>query len=180
MRKNKNVQLISRDKKLGRGSAVIHGLRIAFRYKSINYFFEMDSDSAHNPKEAKAFLKAIGEKELDLIIGSRYLKGGKILNFSVRRILISLWANMFLRLWLGVGISDYTGGFRLYNRAAVEYLLKTKLEASGLISLSETLYFLHRGGFKIGEAPITVSARKEGKSTVNVFLLLYSLFLSLN
>lgn len=164
----KNIKLISRFIKSGRGSAVLEGFKDALKDKSIEYIFEMDSDLAHDPKEFKRFLNKRNVHDYELIIGSRYLPGGKIINIAPNRTIMSRAINKFLYYWLGIHLSDHTSGFRLYSRSAVEFLLKTKIKSKGFIALSETAYKLYLAGFKIGEVPITWNFRKYGKSNVNM------------
>ncbi len=174
----KQVILISRLKKGGRGSAVIRGFREALKNKNIKYIFEMDSDIAHNPKEFKRFLNEIGVYPYDLIIGSRYKSGGRIINISPKRTIMSRLINYFLYFWLNIKISDYTSGFRLYSRKGVEFITKANIYSKGFITLSEIAYRLHKGGFAISEVPITWNYRRYGKSNVNLKELLSSLFLT--
>ncbi|MCL5438473.1 MAG: glycosyltransferase [Patescibacteria group bacterium] len=175
VRDQKTIILISRSKKSGRGSAVLLGFREALKDKDTKYMFEMDSDLAHNPIEMTRFLRKLGDDNFDVIIGSRYLSGGKV-DMSKNRIILSIIINKFLKILLGVKISDYTGGFRLYNRDAVKFLTDSKLKSTGFITLSEIVYKLNRKGFKIGEVPITVRNRKHGKSSVDVREYVKSLF----
>jgi len=172
----KNAKLISRFIKMGRGSAVIAGFKEALKDKNINYCFEMDSDLAHYPGEIPRFLDKIKEKKFDVIIGSRYIKNGKTINIVISRIILSRIINLFLRMWLSIKLTDFTGGFRIYNRKSIEFLSNIKLRAKGFIMLSETIYLLHRNNFKIGEVPITVSIKKDGKSNADVKEFTDSLF----
>lgn len=172
----KNAILISRFKKMGRGSAIITGFREALKDKGLSYFFEMDSDLAHSPKEFDRYLLKLREKKYDLIIGSRYLKGAKTLGISFKRKILSVLVNRFLYFWLNVKISDFTGGFRFYSRQSVVYLTNIELKAKGFITLSEIVYRLNRKGFLIGEVPITINnVRRFGVSTVNSNELISSL-----
>jgi dolichol-phosphate mannosyltransferase len=168
-----SIILISRLKKEGRGSAVLLGFKQALK-KSMRYVFEMDSDLAHDPKEFKRFLQKRDES-IGLIIGSRYLPGGKIINIAPNRTIMSRVINKFLYYWLGMHLTDHTSGFRLYNRKAVEFLTNTKIESKGFIALSETAYKLFLAGFKIEEVPITWNFRIYGKSNVNLRELFNSL-----
>lgn len=172
---NKNLILISRTKKLGRGSAVLRGFREGLKNKSKKLFFEMDSDLAHNPDEIQRFLNKIEKGNYDLIIGSRYIPGGTIVNVTKDRIFLSKIINIFLQFWLSIKVSDYTGGFRVYNRKAVEFLVRSNLKSKGFIMLSEKLYKLSRNGFRIGEVPISVTVRKHGKSNLDTKELINSL-----
>ena len=170
----KDIILISRLKKAGRGSAVMDGFRQALKDKKMRYVFEMDSDLAHDPKEFKRFLQK-RDDSTGLIIGSRYLPGGKIINIAPNRTIMSRVINKFLYYWLGMRLTDHTSGFRLYNRKAVEFLTNAKIESKGFIALSETAYKLHLGGFKIREVPITWNYRIYGKSNVSLRELFNSL-----
>jgi len=136
----------------------------------------MDSDLAHDPQEFARFIKKLSEKNYDLIIGSRYLSGGRIKNIAKNRTILSRVINVFLRYWLGIHVSDFTSGFRLYSRDAVKYLTQTRIKAKGFITLSEVLYKLYKKGFDIGEVPITWNFRKYGKSNVNSSELFNSLY----
>ena len=176
IKKKKKINLISRFKKEGRGSAVLLGFKNALRNKKIKYFFEMDSDLAHDPREFQRFINEIKVFPYDLIIGSRYKSGGKIINISKDRTILSRVINVSLYIWLGIKISDYTSGFRLYSRKAVEYIVKSKIESKGFIALSEIAYKLSNAGFKISEVPITWNYRIYGKSNVNFKELFISLF----
>jgi len=171
----KNTLVISRMQKLGRGSAVLAGFVKALENKKIAYFFEMDSDMAHNPEEMKKFLEKIKKEPCDMVVGSRYLSGGTVKNMPIYRKLVSKMSNRFLSILLGVRLTDYTSGFRVYSRAAIEYLAQANIQTTGFITLSEIAYLLHRQGFCIREIPITVYGRTTGKSTVTPKLLLTSL-----
>ena len=135
----------------------------------------MDSDLAHDPKEIKRFIKKIENDNYDLVIGSRYLPGGRIINITPDRTILSRVINKFLLVWLNMRVSDFTSGYRLYSRKAVEFLLKSKLKAKGFILLSEIAYKLAKNNFKLGEVPITWNYRQYGTSTVNTIELLDSL-----
>lgn len=160
------VTLISRQKKLGRGSAVMDGLKEMLKNKPIQYFFEMDADLAHDPGDFKKFLQAVKENNVDVVSGSRYLQGSKITKWPLRRIIFSRIINIFINLLLGLKLSDYTNGFRLYNRNAVLFLTKLQLKEKGFIALSEIAYKLKRGKFKMMEVPINFTDRAHGRSSM--------------
>lgn len=174
--RKKNIKVVSRLKKLGRGSAVLDGFREALKDRSIDFFFEIDSDLAHNPNEIPRFLDKMMTGKYDVVIGSRYVMGGKTINIVLSRIILSRVINIFLRFWLNIKFNDFTGGFRMYNRKSIEFLCKSKIKSTGFITLSETLYLLYKKGFKVTEVPITVSIKKEGKSNVDAKELFRSLF----
>jgi dolichol-phosphate mannosyltransferase len=161
-----NVRLISRGKKSGRGSAVIRGFSEAVKDKTITHFFEMDADLTHDPAELTKFLENIGD--FDMIIGSRYIEGSYIHDWPLIRLVLSKCINTFLNLWLHLSITDYTNGYRLYTRRAVEYLLSQKLRETGFISLTEMAYRLNVGHFRIKEIPTSFTDRLHGKSSAGV------------
>ncbi len=160
------VTIYSRLKKGGRGSAVIDGFKEALKNKNIDFFFEMDADLAHNPEEIVNFIKK--RNDADLVIGSRYLSESKITAWPIRRLILSKTINLFLRLWLELNLSDYTNGFRMYNRKALEFLCTVPLKEKGFISLSESAYKLKKAGFKIAEIPISFTDRRYGKSNAGI------------
>lgn len=175
LKNKKNIILISRLKKMGRGSAVLDGFKKALEYRNTLYIFEMDSDLAHDPKEFKRFINEVSVYPYDLIIGSRYKSGGKIINISPNRTIMSRLINYFLYFWLNIKVSDYTSGFRLYSRNGARFIIKSKVQAKGFIALSEIAYILYKNGYSISEVPITWNFRRYGKSNVNLKELLSSL-----
>ncbi len=162
----KNVAVITRQKKLGRGNAVLVGFEQALNKREIEYFVEMDTNLAHDPLELPLLKKALEGEDAQLVIGSRYLSGSKIVDWPIRRLVLSKLINFFLNLWLGIKLHDYTDGYRMYQRKAVEYLVKTGLNERNFIALSESAFLLHKKGFHITEVPITFTDRRHGKSTV--------------
>ena len=168
-----NVKVISRFKKMGRGSAVIEGLKLSLKNKKVKIFIEMDADLAHDPDELSLFLQEI--KSSDMVVGSRYRPKSKIIKWPVARLIQSRIINLFLRVWLGLNLTDYTNGYRAYSRRAAEFLLKQKLREKGFISLSETAFKLREAGFKISEVAITFRDRKFGRSSANLKELIASL-----
>ena len=169
----RNITYISRNGKLGRGSAVIEGIKKALSLKSIQTCIEMDADLAHDPKEFHILLSKIGT--VDMVIGSRYMDGSRIVKWPFSRLFQSKIINFVLKYWLGLQISDYTNGFRAYNRKSCEYLSSIELHEKGFISLSEVAYKLQKKGFTIAEVPITFTDRKFGKSNANFKELITSL-----
>jgi dolichol-phosphate mannosyltransferase len=167
------VILIARRHKMGRGSAVLRGLAEALKHKEIEYCFEMDADLAHSPAEFDRFLSI--RHDADMVIGSRYLKQSHIIKWPLRRLIQSRVINASLNIWLGLHLTDYTNGFRLYSRKAAEFLLGARLQETGFIALSEMAYKLKRNGFRITEVPISFQDRKYGASNANFKELLRSL-----
>lgn len=184
------VHLILRINKRGRGSAVLDGLKEAIIDKKTEYFLEMDADFSHDPDEIKKILKeglktprglttvktpqgrpkdSPGvEESKSVIIGSRHIEGSKFVNCSTLRVFLSILANLYAKLILRVPISDYTNGFRLYPRRAVEILLHEKISEKGYIFLSETAYILYRKGFEFREVPTIFVNRRLGRSNATI------------
>lgn len=160
--KIKNVHVIHRKGKGGRGSAVVDGFKFAKKFLP-DYYIEMDADFSHKPEDIPRLLKEI-KKGSDVVIGSRYLPKSEIQNWPPQRKVFSKFANFYARLILAVPISDYTNGFRIYSAKATEFLLSQKLISSGYIVLSETAYKLHKENFSFGEIAITFVNRKRGQS----------------
>lgn len=173
--RNKTIHLYSRQKKLGRGTAVQEGIKEALKSKQINIFFEMDSDLSHDPLEFEIFLKKTKKQNYDLIVGSRYLENSKIKDWPLLRIILSRIINKFLSILLGLNTTDYTNGFRLYNRQAAVFFSNLKLQSSGFIVLSEVAFKLKKNDYKITEVPITFKDRMHGKSSMGVTELFASL-----
>ena len=171
-----NIIYIHRGKKLGRGSAVITGIREILNYNEVNVIIEIDTDLSHDPGEIPDNLKKFKEESLDLLISSRYLKGSKVLNWSLNRRLFSRLANFLARLFLGVPVSDYTNGFRIYSRKAAIHISKNcGLIGNGFMILSEILVELYYNKFKVAETKTIWKNRIRGKSTVTLKLILDSL-----
>ena len=126
----------------------------------------MDADFSHDPKAIQTLLAEV-KKGSDTVIGSRYLPQSKTLNWPISRKIFSRFSNLYAKLLLGVPISDYTNGFRIYTSDSIKFLLNQNLKSSGYIMLSETAYKLKKGGFQFSEIPITFVNRKRGQSNTN-------------
>ena len=175
--KIKKVLYIHRKKKLGRGSAVLVGLKNLLNKKKIKYFIEMDADFSHSPNEINSNLKFFNKKKLDLLISSRYLKKSKILNWSITRRILSRLSNILIRFLLKIPVNDFSNGFRIYSRRAVNKIIqKCGKTDSNFIILSEIIMFLYYSNFKILETKTTFRNRVRGESSVNLRLILKSLY----
>jgi len=171
------IHYIHRGKKLGRGSAVIVGLKKLIKNKKIKVFVEMDADFSHDPTELPRNINYFHKKSLDLLIGSRYLKKSKIINWSLTRRIFSLLANYLARSLLKIPISDFTNGYRIYSKRSVKKIIKNcgKI-GDGFIILSEILVELYINNLKIKEIESVFINRKRGESSVKLKLILKSLF----
>lgn len=171
----KNVEVLTRERKLGRGSAVLYGFTHALKNKNIKYFVEMDTDLAHDPAELHLLQTALKMNKAQLAIGSRYNRESRIVKWPMRRLIMSRLINLFLDIWLGLHLDDYTNGYRMYTRKAIEYVVRKGLHEKNFIALSESAYIIKKKGFDIVEVPITFTDRKHGESTVGITELLICL-----
>ncbi|HUC88271.1 MAG TPA: glycosyltransferase [Candidatus Binatia bacterium] len=175
VQKQKGVSLIERVGKGGRGSAVLDGFKAALKDKNIQYVFEMDADTSHTGKDLPKFYE--NKKTADLIIGSRYLKESKVVNWPKKRLYQSMLINsVLLNALFHLGIRDYTNGYRMYNRKAAKFLIGTTLHEKGFLLLSESAYKLKSAGYSLAEVPITFTDRKYGESSVQPKDLITSLY----
>lgn len=172
-KKHKQVGLIVRMDKRGRGSAVIEGFKEAIKNKEISYFLEMDADCSHNPVEIDSIITQA--KDDTIVIGSRHIKGSKFVCCSKARILISRLANLYIKSVLRIPINDFTNGFRLYPRRAIDVLKESIIHEQGFIMLSETAYILYLKGFTFREVSTVFVNRKIGKSNITIREILHSL-----
>ncbi len=161
----RRVAVIHRAGKLGLGSAYIAGFRRAMEAQS-DYIITMDADFSH-PPDAIPALVAKAEQGYDLVIGSRYVKGGRIEGWPWPRYILSWGANAFAHTLLGLHAHDATGGFRCYRRTVLASIPLDTIFSNGYSFLIEMLYYVQQGNWRIGEIPITFTNRVEGKSKVS-------------
>ena len=161
---NPQVQVMHRAGKLGLGTAYIAGFKYAVEHH-YDAAFEMDADFSHDPRYLPDFLKAI--ESADLVIGSRYVKGGGTPNWSLLRRFISGGGNIFARFMLGIPVRDCTAGFRCYRRQVLEDIDLDTIESQGYAFQVELAYRVYRRGFKIVETPIIFLDRRVGKSKMS-------------
>ena len=151
--------------KLGLGTAYIHGFKWSME-KDYDFVFEMDCDFSHNPEDLLRLHKEL-EQGCDLVIGSRYCKGGKVKNWPLKRILMSYFASVYVRLILLISIKDTTAGFKGYRQ---EVLKKINLDAVTFKGYAFQIcmkYAVLRHGYKAKEIPITFVDRVHGDSKMS-------------
>lgn len=158
--------MMERKGKLGLGTAYISGFKWAIE-KKYDYIFEMDCDFSHNPDDLIRLYKACKEEGADLSIGSRYVKGGKVINWPLDRILMSYFASLYVRMILWIGIHDTTAGFKCYKRKVLETLKLDQIQFVGYAFQIEMKYAVKQAGFKIVEVPIVFTDRVEGASKMS-------------
>lgn len=159
-KKSSKIHVIHRLGKQGLGAAYLEGFKYALD-RQAEYIFEMDADFSHNPKRIPDFLGSI--KEADLVIGSRYIKGGAMRVDFIRR-LISWLGSLYARLILGVPIHDLTTGYKCFRRKVLESIDFSNIHASNYAFQIEMSYKVYKKNFRIKEIPIIFIEREKGKS----------------
>jgi len=162
--RNERIHLLRRSGKLGLGTAYTagfaHGLECGY-----DCVITMDADFSHRPKYLPSLLE--GASQCDLVIGSRYIKGGGIENWPWHRRMLSRGANLLTRTLLSLPAHDCTSGYRCYGRGLLETISWKEIRANGYAFLEEMLYRAHSAGFSIGERPIIFADRRAGDSKIS-------------
>jgi dolichol-phosphate mannosyltransferase len=171
------VKVLKCDRKQGRGAAIVE----AYKYIKENFREGIvaiaDADFSHDPKDLPRLLAALEEGEI--VIGSRYVKGSKIIGWPIGRRVFSALANSLARIVMGVGIRDYTNGYRVFRWAQLGNLNFSRLDADGFIMLSQELLQWHTRGANIVEVPTKFVNRLRGKSNFRLKLIVESLWVLL-
>jgi dolichol-phosphate mannosyltransferase len=160
-----SLYLIQREGKLGLGTAYLAGFNWAIE-KKYDYIFEMDADFSHNPEDLKRLYEACKDG-YDLAIGSRYCNGITVMDWPLKRVLISYGASTYVRTILRMKIYDATAGFVCYKRELLESMDLNNIHMKGYGFQIEMKYNAYKLGFKIGEVPIIFVDRKEGTSKMS-------------
>ena len=155
------VEVLHRPEKQGLGPAYIAGFRKALA-DTAELVLEMDCDFSHDPADVPRLLEAAGDA--DLVLGSRYAKGGSVDNWGIGRRIVSRGGCLYAQLVLGVRVRDLTGGFKCYRRAALEAIDLDALSARGYAFQIETTYRVLRAGLRVQEVPIRFADRRVGES----------------
>lgn len=164
-RNEKRVQILLRNKKGGRGSAVLAGFQQGLKNDRYRYFIEMDSDLCHNPKYIPQLIEACAT--YDIAIASRYMSGSKIIGWHVKRKILSRIMNILLQFVLKIPISDYTNGYRCYRKEALLSFDFKNIQAKGFIVLSEIAYTLYKKGKTFTQVPIIFIHKEQNASNLN-------------
>jgi len=160
----KTLHLIERSGKLGLGTAYITGFKFALE-KDYQFVFEMDCDFSHDPKDIPLLLEAA--QTSDLVIGSRYINGIRIINWPMRRLLLSYFAGVYTRIITGMTILDATGGFKCFKRSSLESLNLDKVFSNGYSFQIELNFKIWAKGLKVKEVPIVFTERRDGESKMS-------------
>lgn len=160
------VHLEEREGKLGLGTAYIHGFNWSIE-NGYEYIFEMDCDFSHNPDDLIHLYNACAKDGADVSIGSRYVRGGKVKNWPMKRILMSYFASVYVRIILWIGIKDTTAGFKCYRKEVLEKINLDGVTFKGYAFQICMKYAAKRHKFKITEVPITFIDREFGESKMS-------------
>lgn len=158
------VQVVHRTSKAGLGAAYLHGFRVALE-AGYDVVGEMDADGSHQPEQLGLLLAALADA--DLVIGSRWVRGGSVVNWPLRRELLSRGGNLYVRLLLGVPVRDATAGFRLFRRAALEKLDLDTVESTGYVFQTDLVARTLAAGLVVREVPIEFVERVRGDSKMS-------------
>lgn len=162
--KSSRVAVLHRAGKLGLGSAYREGFKIAIDGDA-DYIIEMDADFSHDPAMLPLFIDKMAE--YDLVIGSRYINGVSVVNWPIRRLILSYCASVYTRLITGLRLSDCTGGFKCFRRQVLESIDLASVRSDGYSFQIEMNYRCHERGFRIGEIPIIFVDRHAGTSKMS-------------
>lgn len=161
---NPRIQVLHRKGKLGLGSAYREGFRLALQ-QGAEYVIEMDADFSHDPEILPCFLQKMSE--YDVVIGSRYLNGVSVVNWPIRRLILSYFASVYTRTITGLRISDCTSGFKCFNRKVLESINLNEVKSDGYSFQIEMNFRCVEKGFRVGEVPIIFIDRHAGSSKMS-------------
>lgn len=162
---NPRLHVLHRQKKMGLGTAYVNGFKWGMEQRKYDAFIEMDADFSHDPKYLPEMLTLLGGH--DVVIGSRYVRGGGTVNWGVGRKILSRGGSLYSRLILSAPIRDFTGGFNGWKRQVLDAVDYPSLRSDGYSFQIELKYRAFRQGFDIVEFPIVFEDRKVGKSKMN-------------
>ncbi|MBU0741842.1 polyprenol monophosphomannose synthase [bacterium] len=161
----KRVNLLERPVKEGLGAAYIAGFQWVLENTEAEAIFEMDADFSHDPVALDEFLEEI--KTHDVVLGSRYLYGVTVVNWPLRRVILSVGANIYARLVTGMPIKDSTGGFKCFRREVLEALPLPGIKSGGYSFQIEMNYHCWKRNYRIKEIPIMFVDRQVGVSKMS-------------
>jgi len=166
---NKDLYLIERESKMGLGSAYCAGFKWAIKNK-YNFLIQMDADLSHDPNDIISLLSKMGN--YDVAIGSRYKTGVNVVNWPLRRLMLSYFANVYARIFTGVKIHDLTSGFKCISIKAIKSINLAKIKSEGYSFQIELNYLLWNNNFRIIEVPIIFYDRTIGESKMSKKIIL--------
>lgn len=171
---DERITVIHRGSKLGLGSAYCAGFKRALEYGA-DYLVEMDADFSHDPSVLPVFIETI--QTCDLVIGSRYLNGVSVVNWPIRRLMLSVFASFYTRTITGLPVKDCTSGFKCFRRSAIEAIDLDSVASDGYSFQIEINYRCMEKGLTIKEVPIIFIDRHAGSSKMSKKIVREAVFL---
>jgi len=171
----KSLFLEIRKEKNGLGAAYIHGFKWALE-RNYDYIIEMDADFSHNPKDLVRLYNACVKKGADVSIGSRYSKGVNVVNWPMKRVLLSYFASKYVQIITGMPFHDTTAGFVCYNRKVLETLKLDKIRFIGYAFQIEMKFKAWKHGFNIQEVSVIFTDRTLGESKMSKTIITEAIF----
>jgi dolichol-phosphate mannosyltransferase len=172
--KNPGIKLIQREKKMGLGTAYIAGFKYALE-NNYDYIFEMDADFSHDPGEIQNFLNEM--RSYDLVLGSRYKDGVNVVNWPMRRLMLSLFANMYTRVITGLPVRDATSGFKCFRKEVLQAIDLDAVKSNGYAFQIEMTFKAWKKGFNIKEHSIVFTDRVKGNSKMSKKIVREAIFM---
>lgn len=166
---NPAIQVMHRNEKNGLGRAYIAGFKWALA-KDYEFVFELDGDLSHNPDDIPIFLEAA--KHADLVLGSRYKDGIRIINWPLSRLMLSQGAAKYVQIVTGMPFTDPTGGYKCFRKRALQAINLDAIHSNGYSFQIEMTHKLWRQGMKIVEVPIIFTDRFQGRSKMSKGIML--------
>lgn len=173
---NHNIHLLSRTQKNGLGRAYIAGFKWALE-RNYDIIVQMDADFSHNPNDLPKLIAPIKNKEADFSIGSRYVNGVRVINWPLRRLILSVGASYYVHAITGMPIHDPTGGFKCWNKKTLESIELETVQSNGYGFQVEMSHRAWRRGFQCIEIPIVFTDRFEGTSKMSMSIVIEAFFM---
>ena len=158
------ITVVHRTEKAGLGAAYLNGFDVALA-AGYDVIGEMDADGSHQPEQLERLIDAL--RDSDLVIGSRYVPGGSVVNWPLRRLFLSRGANLYVRLLLGIKVKDATAGYRLFRRATLEAIDLGSVRSTGYVFQTDLAYRTVSRGMRLTEVPIEFIERERGDSKMS-------------
>ncbi len=175
---DKRIHLLNRSEKGGLGPAYLAGFtHVIENFDDVSYVVEMDADFSHDPNILPIFIQRMRSENLDLLIGSRYCTSGiSIINWPLKRLILSYYANIYARTVLGSNIHDITGGFKCFNVQVLKKMNFSHVLSKGYSFQIEMNYSIERNGYNVAEEPIIFTERRDGQSKMSGNIIFEALF----
>ena len=162
---NKRVNLLRRPRKMGLGTAYVAGFRYALKHE-YDCVIEIDADLSHNPEDIPRLIK-LSEEGTHFVIGSRYVSGVNVVNWPLRRLLLSYFASIYARIVTGMPFRDLTAGYALIRSEVLQNINLDTIQSNGYAFQIEIKYYAWKKGFRLTECPIVFTERAKGTSKMN-------------